>query len=134
MKAVVYMKSTEIQTDNQIVVDQSEDLAKYQEKISELETEVTALTLYVTKMAARVSSNQNLQSALFFDHQNDDLSPPSPVETHETTPDGSRSPNSPSSSPKGTALTKTRHQQILKGTSEWIRGLSMFQSSLANPS
>jgi hypothetical protein len=133
MQTVVHMKSMEIQTDNQTFAEQSQDVAKYQEKISELETEVTALTLYVTKMAARVSSNQNLQSALFFDYQNMDLSPPSPVETHEPTPDGSRSPST-SSSPKGTALTKTRHQQILKGTSEWIRGLSMFHSSQANPS
>jgi hypothetical protein len=131
--AFVYKKSTEIQTDNHtFVMHSEEDIAKYQEKILELETEVTALTLYVTKIVARVSTNPNLQSALFFDSSNMCNSLPSPVETQGTSPDGSRSPNSPDtiSPSKGAS---TRHQQILKGTSEWIRGLSMFHSSQANP-
>lgn len=126
-----------MQTENETprISPQSQDISKYQDKIMELETEVTALTLYVTKMVSRVASNQNLQSALFFDAQKMDFQIPSPAETLET-PEESNSPTSQSinASPSSVALKNSRQQQIIKGTTEWIRGLTLFNSSQANPS
>ena len=127
--AYIFKNSTSTQT----LLEETEtpDVSKYQEKIMDLETEVTALSLYVTKMVSRVAGNQNLQSALFFDKQNQDLSPPSPAETADT-PEGSNSPKSFSN--KDLSLADSKRQQILKGTTEWIRGLTLFNAAHTNPS
>ena len=121
-ESYTHKKSSETQTSADY-----EPVSKYQEKISELETEIRALSLYVTKIVSRVAGNPNLQSALFFDTHDLDLSPPSPADSGEDpkTPEDNNSPNSV----KTITVYKESpvdSKKILKGTTDWIRGLAMF--------